>query len=624
MATIFLLAVATYLPIASLDPPALGRPPIGSVVADVPLGTDQGGIHDPAKGSKDRFVCVVFLRVGCPVAELYPTTLNALARRFESTGVRFVGVSAGAGDDPAKLALYASEHGLAFPFLPVGVELAERLGATRTPEVVVLDDRRRIRYRGRIDDRYSVGSRRLEARHHDLVDALEALVGGREVGQPETQAVGCPIDRPLAQPSPTKVTYSREIASLLDRRCVSCHRPGQIGPFSLATYPGAASRASSIAEAVEDGRMPPWHASPAHGQFANDARLTDEEKKQVLDWVEGGCPEGNPADLPRPIDRPDGWTIPRPDLVVSMPEPFHVPAEGVVDYQFFEVDPGFEQDRWVEAAEIREGNRKVVHHCTVFLKPPGGGREPELQGDLGSYCMATKTPGSPAMVLPPGMAKRIPKGWRLLFVVHYSPIGKPEVDRTSIGLRFAAPNSVKQEVATNLLYDPDLRIPPRQANHRVERSRRFEGDVLLLSMFPHMHVRGKSFTYQAIFPDGRIETLLDVPRYDFHWQNRYELAEPRRLPAGTTLRCVAHFDNSPNNPANPNPSATVLAGQQSWDEMFNGYYDFALADQDLIHPPTTLETLRATSKRQALPLSVLGAVSATTLLVIRWKKRNRD
>jgi hypothetical protein len=208
----------------------------------------------------------------------------------------------------------------------------------------------------------------------------------------------------------------------------------------------------------------------------------------------------------------------------------------------------------------------------------------DTAGELGSYCLAAMTPGSPPMILPQGMAKRIPAGWRLLFVVHYSPIGTAQVDRTSIGLVFLDASKVKKEVATNLLFDPDLQIPPHAPNHRVERTRRFDEDVLLLAMFPHMHLRGKSFRYEVIFPNGREEILLDVPRYDFRWQNRYELAAPRRLPAGTTLRCVAHFDNSTGNPANPDPSALVKAGKQSWEEMFNGYYDIVLADQDLTRP----------------------------------------
>lgn len=367
--------------------------------------------------------------------------------------------------------------------------------------------------------------------------------------------------------------------------------------------------------------MPPWHADPRYGRFSNDARLSDLEKSRILDWARGGAPEGDPADSPPPPVLSDGWNIPGPDMVLSMPAPFTVPARGVVDYQYFEVDPGFREDRWIRGAEIRPGNRRVVHHCNVFLKAPGSRNDIDTPGELGSYCLAATTPGALPWLLPTGMAKRIPAGWRLVFVVHYTPVGTVQKDQTQIGLLFDDPATVRKEVATNLLFDPDLRIPPHVADHRVERSRRFDEDVLLLSMFPHMHLRGRSFRYEAIFPDGRSEILLDVPRYDFNWQNRYELAEPRRLPAGTVLRCVAHYDNSAGNPANPDPGATVRAGKQSWDEMFNGYYDIALADQDLTRPWARAEAvLRKLRRSTGWSLILIGAACASSLLLIRLNR----
>ena len=608
-----------FLSVGITEPPE-GAPPIGAPIADFELANAQGEVRHLSDWSGGRIVCVAFLKTGCPVAELYATPLAEIASRFRPRGVAFLGVMTDGDQDPAVLGRFAAEHGIGFPLLKDG-EASSRLGASRTPEVVVLDDRRRVRYRGRIDDRYAVGSRRVAARSHDLVNALEALLAGREVARPLVEAVGCPIERPTALAVDTGVTYNRDIAPILDRRCVSCHRPGQIGPFSLQTYREASRRASAIAEAVEERRMPPWHADPRFGKFANEARLTDREKGLIRNWVRGGCLEGDPADLPTPIDRPSDWRIPKPDLVVSMPEPYTVPAQGVVDYQFFEVDPGFTEDRWIKAAEVRPGNRRVVHHCNVFLKAPKSQGRVDAEGELESYCLAVTTPGSPPLELPAGMAKRIPAGWRFVFVVHYSPIGTTQVDRTSIGLLFADRASVKKEVATNLLFDPDLRIPAGEADYRVERTRRFDADVLLLSMFPHMHLRGKSFRYEALFPDGRTEILLDVPRYDFNWQNRYEMAEPRRLPAGTILRCIAHYDNSRNNPANPDPTATVLAGPQSWEEMFNGYYDIALADQDLSRSPTWLQAFAGAAGRSSSPALTLAC--AASWLLVRSRRKHR-
>ena len=222
----------------------------------------------------------------------------------------------------------------------------------------------------------------------------------------------------------------------------------------------------------------------------------------------------------------------------------------------------------------------MVHHCTVFLKPPGVA-EPREQGKLGSHNLAVAGPGTLPLLLPDGMAKRIPAGWKPLFVMHYTPVGIPQTDRSSIGLVFAEPHTVRKEVATHLISDEELRIPPRAADYHVEKSWTAPADILIMALFPHMHLRGKSFRYEAIYPDASTEVLLNVPRYDFGWQPRYVLAEPKRLPAGTRIRVSAVYDNSADNPNNPDPNAEVLAGQQTWDEMFNGYFEWCLADEDL-------------------------------------------
>ncbi|HEY1860505.1 MAG TPA: hypothetical protein VGG61_09140, partial [Gemmataceae bacterium] len=390
----------------------------------------------------------------------------------------------------------------------------------------------------------------------------------------------------------------------------------------LTNYQEAAGWAETIREVVAEGRMPPWHANPKHGKFANDPRLSDEEKRLIDGWVRDGAPEGNPADLPTPPRFSEGWGIGEPDLIIPIPKPFTVPAEGVVDYQFFEVDPGFKKDIWVKAAEIRPGNRAVVHHCNVFLKPPGGGDDFGAPGKLGSVCLAAAAVGTSPMVLPDGMAKRVPAGWKLLFVVHYTPIGTEQTDQTSIGLIFADPKQVKKEVATNLILDAELNIPPHAADHVVEHTQTFTDDVLLLAFFPHMHLRGKSFRYEAQYPDGSREILLDVPRWDFGWQHRYVLAEPKRLPAGTTMHCIAHYDNSADNPSNPDPGATVHTGPQSWDEMFNGYFEVVLADEDLTRPGMLLGAMRFLVQ-PAVVLTV-GLALALLFLVGRASRRRAE
>jgi peroxiredoxin/mono/diheme cytochrome c family protein len=603
---LFLLS-SSGLATASTDQPA-----IGTRVEEFARPDLSGKIRRLSDWQERRVVVVAFLKPDCPMARISKT--------FEGRGVRFLGVACDDSENQADLERFVKAHDVRFPILrDREARLADQLGVNRTPEVVVLDEHRAIRYRGRIDDQYAIGSRKSEPTRRDLIDAIEAILGGRAVTLAETPAFGCPIDRPAKPNGSSIATYCREIAPILQRRCVECHRPGQVGPFSLATYRQAAGWAGAIADAVEEGRMPPWHANPKFGHFANDARLTDQEKQLIAEWVEAGVPEGNPADLPPPAKFPDGWRIKKPDRVVSMKEAYQVPAEGVVDYQYFEVDPGFTEDKWITASEIQPGNRRVVHHCNVFLKDPSTQGEMDETGELGSYCLDAMTPGSPPMVLPAGTAKRIPAGWHLLFVVHYAPIGTPQTDQTSIGLVFADPSQVRKEVATNLVADPDLRIPPGEPNHRVERTRRFDEDVLLLAMFPHMHLRGKAFRYEAVYPDGREEILLDVPRYDFRWQNRYELVEPKRLPAGTVLRCVAWYDNSTANPDNPDPKVEVRTGKQSWEEMFNGYHDIVLADEDRSKPEPTKQRVYRIIRKSTNFVGLLCLIPAWLL----WKKIQR-
>jgi hypothetical protein len=421
------------------------------------------------------------------------------------------------------------------------------------------------------------------------------------------------------------VTYCRDVAPVLQRRCQVCHRPGQAAPFALTSYRAAAGWAGAIREVLEDGRMPPWGANPAHGRFGNDPSLTAGEKQTLFAWIDAGCPEGDPAQLPPPAQFPEGWGIGEPDLVLSMPRPFTVPAEGTIEYQYFVVDPDFREDRWVRAAEILPGNKAVVHHCNVFLQAPGRGNPDDLseQGSLGSYCLTMMAPGTPPMVLPDGMAKRIPAGWRVVFVVHYTAVGSPQSDLTRLGLKFADPRAVKQEVATKLMFDLDLCIPANAAGHEVSQTWEVRRDVLLLSLFPHLHLRGKSFRYTARYPDGAEEVLLDVPRYDFNWQYRYNLAEPKRLPAGTRLCCTAVYDNSADNPANPDPDATVRAGTQSWEEMFNGYFDVALADEDLTKesawPRALWRRARGVCRPPVALLAVVfGGVFLTRRRFARW------
>jgi hypothetical protein len=324
--------------------------------------------------------------------------------------------------------------------------------------------------------------------------------------------------------------------------------------------------------------MPPWHADPTHGEFANERRLSAEEKLQIELWVMAGAPAGDLNSVPpAPEKLVQDWHLgQKPDMVVSMGRVFDVPAEGTVDYEHIVVDPKFTEDKWVRAAEIVPGNRSVVHHVLVFVRSPKDTSK-EIGAGGGAF-FAGYVPGLQPVPLPEGMAKLIPAGSKLVFQMHYTPNGVAQSDETSIGLYFTDEKSVKNVVVTEQAINQRFKIPARDPNYEVtSRSRPTRSPVQLLAMMPHMHVRGKSFMYEAVLPDGTRQPLLNVPNYDFNWQTSYRLKTPAEFPAGTRMECVGHFDNSADNPNNPDPDEVVEWGEQTWNEMMIGYFDIAIA-----------------------------------------------
>jgi hypothetical protein len=365
--------------------------------------------------------------------------------------------------------------------------------------------------------------------------------------------------------------------------------------------------AETIKEVVQDQRMPPWHASDEFGHFENDREMPEEEKQAIYAWVRAGAPEGDPKDLPEPRTWLTGWQLPRePDFVAPITEkPFPVPAEGEVRYQYFEIDPGFEEDKWVDAIEIQPGNRAVVHHVLMVARAPGDTRDFDggAQGYDGLF-----VPGQRVQPYASGMARRIAAGSRLVFQVHYTPNGSKQLDQSRIGMTFVDPATVDFEVRTASAVNTEIRIPPGEANYRMESAGpRLPPKAQLLALNPHMHLRGKSFFYEAILPSGERKTLLDVPRYDFNWQTAYRLAEPLEFPENTRLHCVAHFDNSEANLNNPDPDDTVRWGQQTWDEMMIGYFDYAVP-VGTPHGPSDPDDLRLQNLFDRLDQNVDGKI----------------
>jgi peroxiredoxin len=554
---------------------------LGRRVKSFELSDFQGQPHRLDDWKASPAVVVVFLGTECPLAQQYAPRLQQLADRFAKQNVAVVVINSNQQDSLSEMAHFAKMFDLKMPLLKdVGNKVADQFHAERTPEAFVLDGDRVVVYRGRVDDQFTYGRQRPQVQHEYVAEAVEAVLAGMPVAIAETEAHGCHIGRMLEPDEASKVTYSNQIVRIFQKHCVACHREGEVGPFALTNYEEVVGWAEMIREVTSDQRMPPWHADAKHGKFANDRRLSDEEKRLIEEWVAAGAPQGDVAQLPPPREFTTGWQIGEPDAVFYIAEqPVPVPAQGEVKYQYFTVDPKFTEDKWVQAAECRADRRSVVHHIIVGLIPLSGGRQ--SQGSVHSEWLTAAAPGASPLVLRPGYAKLIPAGSKLVFQMHYTPNGKPQFDRSCVGLKFADPKTVKKQVGTEKAATNKFEIPPGASSHPVAARHRFDRDSLVLAMFPHMHLRGKSFRYTLVYPDERHEILLDVPHYDFNWQNGYELAEPKFVPAGSQMFCEATFDNSDDNVANPDPTQAVRWGDQTWEEMMIGYFDMALADQDL-------------------------------------------
>lgn len=569
--------------------PAINVPPIGESVDDLVAKDVLGTTHALSQIDRHKTVVLVFLGVECPLAKLYTPRLVEIARNYVPKGVVFFGVDANRQDSVTEIAAYARREEITFPILKdLRQTIANRVGATRTPQAVVLDRNRRICYRGRVDDQFgfvptnrTAGYHKTKPDRNDLQIALDEVLAGKPVSVPETEAAGCLIGRDRVSPVHSNVTYTKDVAPILNKRCVSCHRPNQIAPFALTSYEEVAGWADMIVEVTESGRMPPWHADPKYGTFRNDCRLTEAERLTIARWAAGGAPKGDQQDLPAAPKFAEGWIIPKPDEIHYMsPQPYQVPATGVIPYQDFVIDPGWKEDRWICAIEPRPGNPAVVHHILFFVIPPEGG-VPDLRED--DTYLATYVPGMQPEPLATGYARLVRAGSKFMFDIHYTPNGRPQEDRSYVGIKFADPNSVRREVTVSSAFNKTFRISPGATNYEVHSQYVFQRDSLLLSLIPHMHYRGKDFVFEADYPDGRRETLLSVPRYDFGWQTVYRLAEPKLLPQGTIIKCVAHYDNSDANLNNPNPKVAVAWGEQSFDEMMIGFFEISPAADGLVH-----------------------------------------
>lgn len=536
------------------------------------LPTAQGKVVELTTEPESKATVVCFLGAECPLARLYGPKLNEMQAAYAAQGVQFIGVNSNQQDSLEDVKQYVKRYEISFPMAKdYNNEVADRFHAVRTPEVFVLDQQLTVRYRGRIDNQYLPGISRAETTTHDLKNALDQLLAGKPIEVSETKPNGCFIGRVKQNEVTTKLTFCKEVAGVLHRHCVECHRTGEIAPFSLTDYDEVRGWADTMLETIEDGRMPPWHASPKYGHYAN-ARFMPEKDKEILrEWVAGGMPYGDIKDLPELPKFREGWHLPRvPDVVYEMRKrPFVVPKEGVVEYQYFVVDPGFKEDKWITGAQVLPGNRSVVHHAIVFIRPPDGADFRGI-GWLTAY-----VPGQRINMLPPGRARKVPAGSKLVFQMHYTPTGSVAEDISKVGLIFGKDEEISHEVFTLIGIDQEFEIPPHASDFPVSaKVRRIPPHAELLAIAPHMHLRGKSF---RLFTkqDKKKEILLDVPNYDFNWQHIYELSKPMSLDKVDGLEFTVKFDNSKDNPFNPDPNEYVTWGDQTWEEMAIAFFEVA-------------------------------------------------
>ena len=569
---LLLLGVAALCPFGQAF---AATPAIGDTIRDLRFKDIRALPRSLADLGTKRAYVFVFTTTSCPLVRRSIPKLVELDARYGPQDVQIVAVNVGVEDTIRDMAAQAIDLEAAFPFVKdADLSCAKALGVTRTPGVAVLDADKKLIYRGRIDDQLRLGGARPEPTRRDLEEAIREALDGRGVSVTETPVDGCVIESPLPVsanlPAPT---FHRDVAPILQRRCVSCHAEGLAAPFSLQTFPEAAAHAEMMAEVVVDQRMPPWYANPKHGKFQNDPSLSKGERDTLVRWVRAGRAEG---DAPEPVSaapvKPAAkprWRIGEPDLVITMFEEHTVPATGFVPYRHLVLPHLFLGDTWLEAIEIRPDNPAVVHHCNMaYATTKGVGHETFITGHV---------PGGQPMDLSRfdnGVAFFIPKLSVLGLQVHYTTTGKEETCRISVGLRF--PRRPVQKQVRHMLLDPHrIAITPGHGAFPIQSRKTLDRDISLMGLFTHMHVRGKDMTFFATPPDQPRETLLQIPNYNFEWQLGYEIAAgEKRLPKGTVLEAIAHYDNSAFNPFNPDPKRTVPYGEQTYDEMFNGYIFF--------------------------------------------------
>lgn len=559
----------------------------------LPLPSGKEWSSDEVKDA--RAVVVVFLSFECPVSNGYAPTLVGLHEKFKAEKVAFLGVIPGDDLSLDEMGKYVRQYNLPFPVVRDGrFQLADQLHATTVPEAFVLDGNRVLRYRGRIDDSYTARLKRNpKASSRDLEQAVKSVLAGESVRTPATHPIGCAIARDRVAKNDGKVTYHRDVLPILQEHCQGCHRPGEVGPFSLLTYKQAVNWAEDIRDYTREGKMPPWKASGG-GPFHHERKMSEKELAVLDSWVKEGTPEGDPAHAPRAREFTDGWQLGTPDLVLTLPEEMVLGASGKDLFRCFVLPTGLTEDKFVTAVEVRPGNKRIVHHTLNFFDTSGKAREMEQKerqrpkkanevdrgpgytvgmgvgftpkagqfGGIGGWA-----PGQRSRFLPEGYGWPLPRGADVVLQLHYHRNGRVESDRTSVGLYFAK-NQGTKPYRSAVIPGRFLVIPPGVENHKVTGQIEALEDGELRSVMHHMHMLGRSAKVTMTPPGGQPTTLLEIKDWDYNWQETYFFQQPVPFKAGTKFSVEANYDNTDRNPNNPfNPPTWVRFGEQTDNEM---------------------------------------------------------
>jgi len=546
---------------------------VGHLVPDLPMGEQK--LSQRLAGSQGMIIA--FFGATCPISGKLGPELARLEKEAQAKQVRMTLVCPVAVETTEDIQKFITSHGLTSPVVhDTDSRLSTALTATTTTEVFLLDAARTLVYRGAINDQYGLGYSKEKPNKTYLRDALAAMLRSEAPAIAATTAPGCALDlKKAAVVAQTAVTYHNQIARILQANCVECHRKDAVGPFSLETYEDVIENAGMIRKQVERGVMPPWFAAEPptgkHSLWINDASLSTQDKKDLLTWLASDRPKGDPSEAPKPRHFPKEWAIGEPDAIVQLPRPVSIKAEGTMPYQFVTATTSFEEDRWVQGYEIMPTDRGVVHHVIVQVHAKGSDVRDRGEGAEGYW--AAYVPGNASHVWPAGFAKKLPAGAIVSFQIHYTPNGKKTEDQLRMGLVFAK-SEPRYVVHTAAVAHPRLNIPAGASDHVEVKEQTVPMDMNVMAYMAHMHVRGKAFKFEVSPPGGQSEVLLDIPRYDFNWQLRYDYTQPKFLPRGSKVKITAVFDNSEGNPANPDPTKNVRWGPQTHDEMMIGYFEY--------------------------------------------------